>query len=105
MKQLTNTLKKAIMALSLILLTTVAFANKEEVKKSDTVVFKVEMDCMGCAGKIEKNIPFEKGVKDLKVDFKAQKVSITYKTKATNKENLNKAIKKLGFEKVEEVKG
>lgn len=104
MKQITKNLTTAIMAFSLILLTTIAFAGNKEAKKVDTVVFKVEMDCMGCAGKIEKNIPYEKGVKDLKVDFKNQKVSITYKADKTNKANLKKAIEKLKF-KVEEIKG
>ncbi|MDE5416513.1 heavy-metal-associated domain-containing protein [Labilibaculum sp. DW002] len=104
MKQITKNLKTAIMALSLVVLTTIAFAGNKDVKKVDTVVFKVEMDCMGCAGKIEKNLPYEKGVKNFKVDFKNQKVSITYKADKTNKDNLKKAIEKLKF-KVEEIKG
>lgn len=97
MKQITRKLKTTIMALSLILLTNFAFANKDEEKKVDIVIFNVEMDCMGCVDKIEKNIPYEKGVKALKVDFKNQKVSITYKTKSTSKEQLKKAIEKLEF--------
>ena len=103
MKQITRNLKTAIMALTLVFLTSIAFAGNEEIKKVDTVIFKVEMDCMRCVGKIEKNIPYEKGVKALKVDFKTQKVSITYKTKSTNKENLKKALEKMKFN-VEEVK-
>lgn len=91
------------MALTLVFLTSITFANSKEEKKVDTVIFKVEMDCMGCVGKIEKNIPYEKGVKALKVDFKKQQVSITYKTKSTNKENLKKALEKMKFN-VEEVK-
>lgn len=103
MKQITRNLKTAIMALTLVFLTSITFANSKEEKKVDTVIFKVEMDCMGCVGKIEKNIPYEKGVKALKVDFKKQQVSITYKTKSTNKENLKKALEKMKFN-VEEVK-
>ena len=102
MKQITKNIKTVVVALSLILLTTITFAGNKAAKKVETVVFKVEMDCMGCAGKIEKNIPYEKGVKDLKVDFKNQKVSITYKTDKTTKLALKKAIEKLKF-KVEEV--
>ncbi len=104
MKQITRNLKTALMALSFVLLTTLTFAGNKDGKKLDTVVFKVEMDCMGCAGKIEKVLPYEKGVKNFKVDFKTQKVSITYKADKTNKANLKKAIEKLKF-KVEEVKG
>ncbi|MPQ48332.1 cation transporter [Marinifilum sp. N1E240] len=103
MKNLTQIFKSTILALSIILLSNVAFAGNKDAKKVESVVFKVEMDCMGCAGKIEKNIPYEKGVKELKVDFKNQKVTISYKTDKTNKENLKKALEKLKF-KVKEVK-
>jgi mercuric ion binding protein len=104
MKNLLLILKRSVIALSILFISSTAFAGNEEEKKVDTVIFKVEMDCMGCASKIEKNIPYEKGVKGLKVDFKNQQVSITFKTKVTNKENLKKAIEKLKF-KVEELKG
>lgn len=103
MKNLSQFVKKSILALSIIIISATAYAGSKSEKKIETVVFKVEMDCMGCAGKIEKNIPFEKGVKNLKVDFKNQKVSITYKTEKTNKENLKKAIEKLKL-KAEEIK-
>jgi len=91
------------MAIAIILFSTAAFAEKQDAKKVETVVFNVEMDCQGCVNKIEKNLPFEKGVKNLKVDLKTKKVTVTYKTKATNTEKLKKAIEKLDF-KVEEAK-
>lgn len=103
MKNLTQNLKKAFMAIAIILFTTAAFAQKQEVKKVETVVFKVEMDCRGCAKKIEKSMPFEKGVKDLQIDFENQIVTLKYKTKATTKEALKKAIEKMKF-KVTEIK-
>lgn len=103
MKNFTKLIKNTLVAISFVLISTLSYAGNKEVKKIETVVFKVEMDCMGCAGKIEKNIPFEKGVKELNVDFKSKKVSITYKTDKTNKENLKKALEKLKF-KVEELK-
>ncbi|MFT5749227.1 MAG: mercuric ion binding protein [Ancylomarina sp.] len=103
MKNLTQNLKKALMAIAIILFTSAAFAQKQELKKVETVVFNVEMDCQGCVNKIKKNMPFEKGVKDLKIDFDNQKVTLVYKTKATTKEALKKAIEKLKF-KVSETK-
>ncbi len=103
MKNLTQNLKKALMAIAIILFTSAAFAQKQVPKKVETVVFNVEMDCHSCANKIKNNIPYEKGVKDLKVDFKNQKVTLVYKTKATTKEALKKAIEKLKF-KVTEAK-
>ncbi|PKQ61582.1 hypothetical protein BZG02_15445 [Labilibaculum filiforme] len=103
MKNLVPILKRFFIALSIIFISSTAFAGNEEDKKMDTVIFKVEMDCTGCVSKIEKNIPFEKGVKALLVDFEKQQVSITFKTKLTNKAKLKKAIEKLEF-KVEESK-
>ncbi|WP_321308512.1 heavy metal-associated domain-containing protein [Marinifilum fragile] len=103
MKNLSKIFKSTLLVLSIVITSTLSYAANKNDKKVETIVFKVEMDCMGCAGKIEKNIPFEKGVKKLDVDFKAQKVTITYKADKTNKENLKKAIEKLKF-KVEEVK-
>ncbi len=103
MKNLIQNLKKATLAIVIILMTTATFAQKQELKKIETVVFNVEMDCQGCVKKIEKNIPFEKGVKDLQIDFKNQKVTLKYKTKSTTKEALKQAIEKLQF-KVTEVK-
>ncbi|MCY1634078.1 heavy-metal-associated domain-containing protein [Marinifilum sp. D737] len=104
MKNLSKIFKSTLLVLSIVITSTLSYAANKNDKKVETVVFKVEMDCMGCAGKIEKNIPFEKGVKKLDVDFKAQKVTISYKADKTNKVNLKKAIEKLKF-KVEEVKG
>lgn len=103
MKNLIQNFKKAVMAMLILFMTTAAFAQKQEVKKIETVVFNVEMDCQGCVKKIEKNIPFEKGVKGLQIDFKNQKVTLKYKTKSTTKEVLKKAIEKLQF-KVSEAK-
>lgn len=97
MKNLIQNLKKAALAIAIILFSTAAFAEKQNVKKVETIVFNVSMDCQGCVNRINKNIPFEKGVKDFQIDFDNLKVSLTYKTKTTNKEILKKALEKLDF--------
>ena len=73
--------------------------------KTDTVKYWVSMSCEDCVAKIEKNIAFEKGVKDLVVDLKTKTVTIAYKNKKTKPEKLEKAIQELGFksEKIEPV--
>ncbi len=70
-----------------------AIDNKKERK---TILLKADLHCQSCVDKIEKNIPFEKGVKDLKVDLKTNTISITYRTDKNNKDNIIKAIEKLG---------
>ncbi|MDR0560465.1 MAG: heavy-metal-associated domain-containing protein [Prevotellaceae bacterium] len=66
-------------------------------KNKKVVTFNVNMHCHACQQKVEKNIPWEKGVKDLKVDLTAKTVKITYDPKKTTEENLKKAIEKLDF--------
>jgi copper chaperone CopZ len=70
----------------------------EKRKKTERVVFHVDMHCHNCQAKIEKNIPWEKGVKDLKVDLESKTVAIDYDPKKTSEETLRKAIEKLDFQ-------
>ncbi len=73
---------------------------KKKVKKknkTETITCWVSMDCEGCKAKVEKNIAYEKGVKDLKVDLDTKLVTITYRSDKTNPEKLEKAIQKLGY--------
>lgn len=65
--------------------------------KTSVVVFHSDIDCNNCKMKIEKNIPFEKGVKDLSVSLKDKTVTVTYRTDKTTPEKLRQAIEKLGY--------
>lgn len=70
------------------------FAQKE--KKTATVYFYVEeMECKNCQAKVEKNIPFEKGITDLKCDLPSRMVAVTYRKDKTNPEKIAKAFEKL----------
>ena len=73
--------------------------SKDDVKKSSkqTVLFSVPMHCKSCQNKIEKNIAFEKGVTDLKVDLPSNTVSVTFKPDKNTVEGLIAAFKKIGF--------
>ncbi len=70
-------------------------ASKED--KVKTMKCWASMDCASCQAKIEKNIAYEKGVKDLVVDLPTKIVTITYRTDKTSPEKLEKAIQKLGY--------
>lgn len=78
----------------------VLFAQNKKTVKNDkeTVTFDVSMTCENCQKKIEKNIAFEKGVTDLKVDLENKTVKVEYKKGQTTVDQLQKAIKKLGYE-------
>ena len=69
-----------------------------EKKGEKTVIFNANLHCKSCVAKVEKNIPFEKGVKGLKVDMETQTITITFREDKNNEENLKKAIEKLDIQ-------
>ena len=60
-----------------------------------TTVFVTDVDCETCAKKIDNSIPFQKGVKDVKVDLPTRTVTVTYDATKTSNESLVKAFKKI----------
>lgn len=75
------------------------FAQDKKPKNDrETVVFDVSMTCENCQKRIEKNIAFEKGVTDMKINLEKKTVEIEYKKSQTTVEKLQKAIGKLGYE-------
>lgn len=68
-----------------------------EKKNEKTVTFSVSMDCQGCVNKIQDNISYEKGVKDLKVSLDNKECTITYREDKTTEEKLIKAFNKIGY--------
>ena len=73
----------------------------EKASKADenicTVTFATDMRCESCVGKVNENIAFEKGVKDLKVSLEEERITIKYDKRKTSEETLAAAIRKLGY--------
>ncbi|MEG2177771.1 MAG: heavy-metal-associated domain-containing protein [Bacteroidales bacterium] len=90
-----KTLKVLFLSLCTCCLLTTYAQDKKTNPKESTATFLVEFDCKGCAAKVEKNIPFEKGVADLKVDFDKQTVWIKYRNDKTDTTTLKKAFAKI----------
>lgn len=67
---------------------------KGEVKE---VVFVVHLHCENCVKKVQENIAFEKGVKDMKVSLEDQTVALKYDASKTSEATLKAAIEKLGY--------
>ncbi len=78
---------------------------KKNTKESE-VTFSVDIDCPNCVKKLEAKLPYEVGVKDLKVDLATKTVWFKYQSDKTTKEKLAKALDKLGYpaKEVEEKK-
>jgi copper chaperone CopZ len=62
------------------------------------VVFATSIHCANCGKKVQENIAFEKGVKDLKVDVPGKTVTVTFNPAKTDTLKLKKALNKLGYE-------
>lgn len=71
-----------------------AMAQKKQVELQ-TTVFQTDVDCENCAKKVDNSIPYQKGVKEVKVDVSTQTVTVTYDKAKTNDEALLKAFKKV----------
>lgn len=67
------------------------------------VIFSTNMHCGKCVNKINENLSFLKGVKDLKVSLKDQTIFVKYDSRKTDEKTFAEAIRKLGYkaEKVE----
>jgi Copper chaperone len=96
-------MKARVFLLIMVCLTTISFGTyaqdkKEKKNNKEEVIFDVPMTCHNCQKKIEKNIPFEKGVSNMKVDLDSKTVMVQYNPNKTNVGNLQKAFAKLGYE-------
>ena len=91
-----------IITLALLLIAgTAAFAQDKKQKKQaniQEVTFVTTIDCKNCVKKVEANLPYEKGIKDMKVNLDDRTVWIKYDANKTDKEKLAAAIVKLGYE-------
>lgn len=82
--------------LLLFVVFTTAAQNKES--ETVTVCFKSNMDCKDCEVTLTNYLKFEKGVKDLNVDFESNTIKVIYKTGKNTPEQIAKGIKKKGYE-------
>lgn len=85
-------MKKFIFYIVLCLFSVSGFAKSQR----QTVVFDVPIHCQGCITKIEKNIAFEKGVKDLICDLKKKQVTVVFDPAKTDIPTLQQAFQKIG---------
>ncbi len=91
---------KKIILMCLVALVGIGYAEAQQPKKggkkaTTTTVFMTDIDCAGCAKKVNDTIPYEKGVKDVQVDVDAKTVTVTFDPTKTNDETLVKAFSKV----------
>ncbi len=86
-----------LLILALTFFSGTTFAQNKKDAKDVEVLFSVAIDCPSCQKKLEAKLPYEKGVKDLKIDLEKQTIWFLFNSDKTNKENLIKALDKLGY--------
>ena len=86
-------LLKMFLMLGVVL--TLTLSAEAQKKNEKTVIFKAHLHCESCKAKIEKNLPFEKGVKDLKIDMQGKTITVTFREDKNSLENIQKALEKL----------
>lgn len=93
---------KKIILMCLVALLGVGVANAQKPQKGEkhyvTVEFITSLDCQGCAKKINDTLPYEKGVRDVKIDVPTKVVTVTYDPAKTNNEAIIKAFAKVKIE-------
>ena len=72
-------MKVVRLVLIMVVVLSAAMSVNAQKKNEKTVIFNANLHCESCKAKVEKNIPYEKGVKDLKVDMKTQTITVTFR--------------------------
>ena len=83
------------MAVVAIMAAAVSTAAPKTEKQIVTTVFVTDIDCEGCAKKITNTIPYERGIKNLKVEVATQSVTVTYDASKNSIEQLTKAFESI----------
>ncbi len=93
---------KKIVLMCLVALFTVGLVNAQEPRRGEraieTVVFDTNIDCAGCARKVNNTIPYERGVREVVVDVEAKTVTVTFDPTKTNAETLVAAFESVRIE-------
>lgn len=74
-----------------------SFAGPKKKVELKEVTFDVELHCANCVKKVQENIAFEKGVKDLHICLEDQIVYIKYDAAKTSEDKLRAAVEGLGY--------
>ena len=90
---------KIILSTLVFFLVSVVALNAQDKKNKDlsTVRFATSIDCENCVNTIMKNLPYEKGVKDVSCNLDTKEVTVKYKDDKTSPKLLKRAIEKLGY--------
>lgn len=90
-------MKKVILVTLVFMLGLISTQTYAQKKENNIVCFKSNMHCEDCSNTLTEYLKFEKGVKDLKIDYATNTIKIEYKADKNNEEQFVKAIEKKGY--------
>ena len=90
---------KKVLVLGAMMLTAVVGMAKDI--KTVVVTTQPQMHCESCEKKIQGNLRFEKGVKQIECNIDEQRVTITYDADKTKPETIIQSFEKFGYKATE----
>jgi Cu2+-exporting ATPase len=72
-------------------------AKEQKTNTKQQVKFYVSFHCADCVKRLDKNLPFVKGVVKYKADLATKSVVVTYNGEKISKNQLQSAIEKMNF--------
>ena len=90
----TFTMKTIKILFTLVVFVMMGLTVNAQAKKDTTVIFKVGIHCPSCKAKLDKDMPFEKGIKDYKLNMKDSTVLISYRMDKNSVAALRAAIER-----------
>lgn len=82
----------------IIMSVTATSAMGQKNSKNDTVRIKTSIQCEMCEERIMENLPFEKGVKDIRIDIKSKMVTVVFRNDKTDAHALRESISDIGYD-------
>lgn len=91
-------MKNQLLKSGLFFLLFTSFCSFLPIQKTAEIVIKSSTVCETCKETIEKNLTFEKGVKEVLVDYEKKEVKVVYRPDKTSPEKIKLALTKLGYD-------
>ncbi len=85
-------------AIAMLLMTTVSTVDAKKTKEIVTATYDATIDCDACAKKIMDTLPFDKGVKSVKVDLPKRQVTVKYDTAKCSDASIISSLKKVDID-------
>lgn len=88
----------SIYTLLLFILALISYTSKAQDNKTEEIKIKTSAMCDMCKTTIEKDLAFEKGIKNSTLDVDSKIITVVYNPKKTTPDKIRMAISKIGYD-------